>query len=256
MKRELGENQPGFDESVAGVHNMVHLQVDGGAHDGHDQTLFESQAGGVHKLQQDGKALRVHLRVQTDGVEVALVGVSKECVEEPTVATGGKRRTEEIKPRHLSGGERQVRWQESYLQAMRTVLCARNCCLFTKIVTSVRMSLLRSRLRLSRTSLAWRVNCMQLSAAQAIFSKSASKKATILGSIKSLIFFLLHVATLIRPSYIRLFSCVFTLRFWLFVQRLSHYRCFSSRWRHLLNKPCLDFFLSTRNLSVSPGVSF
>lgn len=62
-----------------------------------------------------------------------------------------------------------------HLQAIRTVLCARNCCLLTRIVTSVRISLLRSRFRLSRTSLAWRVNWMQLSAAQAIFSRSVRK---------------------------------------------------------------------------------
>lgn len=88
---ELGENKPGFDESVAGVHNMVHLQVDGGVHDCHNQTLLQSQTGGVHKLQQDGEALGVHLWVQTDGIKVALVGVGEECVEEPTVATEKKR---------------------------------------------------------------------------------------------------------------------------------------------------------------------
>lgn len=45
------------------------------------------------------------------------------------------------------------------------------------MVTSVRMSLLRSRFRLSRTSLAWRVNWMQLSAAQDILSKSVTKQS-------------------------------------------------------------------------------
>lgn len=189
-KRELGGNKPGFDESVAGVHNMVHLQVDGGVHDGHDQTLFQRQAGGVHELQQDGEALRVHLWVQTDGIKVALVGVSKERVEEPTVATGKKHTKDQ--PQNLSrGAEKVASVMKSYLQAMRTVLCARNCCLFTKIVTSVRMSLLRNRFRLSRTSLAWRVNCMQLSAAQAIFSKSANKRQTNLASLKVWISFFL-----------------------------------------------------------------
>lgn len=64
---------------------MVHLQVDGSVHNGHDQTLPESQPGGVHELQQDGKALRVHLGVQADGVEVALVRVGEDGVEEPAV---------------------------------------------------------------------------------------------------------------------------------------------------------------------------
>lgn len=153
---------------------MVHLQVDGGVHDCHYQTLFKRQTGGVHKLQQDGEALGVHLWVQTDGIKVALVGVSKDGVEEPTVATGNKRPNHQLQ--NLSKGAENVAYvMKSYLQAMRTVLCARNCCLFTKIVTSVRISLLRSRFKLSRTSLAWRVNCMQLSAAQAIFSRSANK---------------------------------------------------------------------------------
>lgn len=167
-------NKPGFDESVAGVHDMVHLQVDGGVHDCHNQTLFKRQTGGVHELQQDGEALRVHLWVQTDGVKVALVGVSKDGIEEPTAATGKKRPNDQLQ-NHSIGAENVANVMRSYLQAMRTVLCARNCCLFTKIVTSVRISLLRSRFKLSRTSLAWRVNCMQLSAAQAIFSRSANK---------------------------------------------------------------------------------
>lgn len=182
---------------------MVHLQVNGGVHDRHNQTLFKRQTGGVHKLQQDGEALRVHLWVQTDGVKVALVGVSKERVEEPTVAKGKKHTKDQ--PQNLSRGTEKVAnaVMKSYLQAMRTVLCARNCCLFTKIVTSVRMSLLRNRFRLSRTSLAWRVNCMQLSAAQAIFSKSANKRQTYVAALKAKTYFL-HLATLITLSYVRL----------------------------------------------------
>lgn len=166
---------------------MVHLQVDGGVHDRHNQTLFKRQTGGVHELQQDGEALRVHLWVQTDGVKVALVGVSKDGIEEPTVATGKKPPYDQLQNLSI-GAEKVANVMKSYLQAMRTVLCARNCCLFTKMVTSVRISLLRSRFKLSRTSLAWRVNCMQLSAAQAIFSRSANK-TNMLDSIKCLDFF-------------------------------------------------------------------
>lgn len=81
---------------MAGVHNVVHLQVDGGVHDRHDQTLFERQTRGVHELQQDGEALGVHLRVQTDGIKVALVGVGKECVEQPT---GGHRKEKKNTPK-------------------------------------------------------------------------------------------------------------------------------------------------------------
>lgn len=186
---------------------MVHLQVDGGVHDCHDQTLFERQTGGVHKLQQDGEALGVHLWVQTDGIKVALVGVREERVEEPTVATG-KKRTNDQPPNPSRAAENVANVaMRSYLQAMRTVLCARNCCLFTKIVTSVRMSLLRNRFRLSRTSLAWRVNCMQLSAAQAIFSNSANKRQTHLAALKLRICMKPHFppfATLITLSHVRL----------------------------------------------------
>lgn len=231
---------------MAGVHNVVHLQVDGGVHDRHDQTLFERQTRGVHELQQDGEALGVHLRVQTDGVKVALVGVGKECVEEPT---GGHRKekqkhTQKVNYLNLSGGSKKKwerwRWRRPYLQAMRTVLCARNCCLFTKIVTSVRMSLLRNRFRLSRTSLAWRVNCMQLSAAQAIFSKSANTRQTQVAALKVWIFLKKHIFFLHFVSLISL-----TLLLCFYVEALdvyiSHCRCFSRGRRHLLNKHCLDF---------------
>lgn len=153
---------------------MIHLQVDGGVHDCHNQALFKRQTGRVHKLQQDGEALRVHLWVQTDGIEVALVGVSKDGIEEPTVATAKTQSNHQLQDLSV-GAEKVANVMKTYLQAMRTVLCARNCCLFTKMVTSVRISLLRSRFKLSRTSLAWRVNCMQLSAAQAIFSRSANR---------------------------------------------------------------------------------
>lgn len=56
----------------------------------------------------------------------------------------------------------------SHLQAIRTVLWALNCSRFTMMTTSVRISRLLRRLRLRRTSLAWRVNWMQLSAGEAI----------------------------------------------------------------------------------------
>lgn len=66
---------------------MVHLQIDGRVHDRHDQTLLQRETRSVHELQQDGKALRVYLRVQTDGVEAAFVGVGEDGVEQPTVTT-------------------------------------------------------------------------------------------------------------------------------------------------------------------------
>ena len=60
----------------------------------------------------------------------------------------------------------------AYLQATRMALWAWNCCPSTCMVTSVRMFLLRRRLKLSRTSPAWRVNWMQPSAVVAMLSKS------------------------------------------------------------------------------------
>lgn len=63
---------------------MVHLQVDGRVHDRNDQTFLEGKSRGVHKLQKDGKALGVYLWIQTDCIKVALVGVSKDGVEQPT----------------------------------------------------------------------------------------------------------------------------------------------------------------------------
>lgn len=70
---------------MAGVDHVVHLQIDGRVHDGHDQTLLQRETRSVHELQQDGKALRVYLRVQTDGVEAAFVGVGEDGVEQPAV---------------------------------------------------------------------------------------------------------------------------------------------------------------------------
>lgn len=75
-----------------------------------------------------------------------------------------------------------------YLQAIRTVLWARKCSLFTTMITSVRMSLLRRRFRFRRTSLACRVNWIQLSVADVIFApilkhKEKRKKATFKGRI-------------------------------------------------------------------------
>lgn len=77
----------------------------------------------------------------------------------------------------VAGGQRQReqgreagRGPCSHLQAIRTVLWALNCSRFTMMTTSVRISRLLRRLRLRRTSLAWRVNWMQLSAGEAILS--------------------------------------------------------------------------------------
>lgn len=57
-----------------------------------------------------------------------------------------------------------------YLQATRMALWARKSCPSTCMDTSVRMFLLRRRLKLSRTSPAWRVNWMQSSAVVAMLS--------------------------------------------------------------------------------------
>lgn len=158
---------------------MVHLQVDGRVHDRNDQTFLEGKSRGVHKLQKDGKALGVYLWIQTDCIKVALVGVSKDGVEQPTtIKQEGKNEITQRMKTIITLRKTTVfnyLKKNTHLHAMSTVLCARNCCLFTRIVTSVRMSLLRSRFRLNRTSLAWRVNCMQLSAAQAILSSSANR---------------------------------------------------------------------------------
>lgn len=63
----------------------------------------------------------------------------------------------------------------THLQAMSTVLWALNCSRLTTMTTSVKMSRLRRRLRLRRTSLAWRVNWMQLSAGEAMLSSPEQK---------------------------------------------------------------------------------
>lgn len=82
-------SSPGFDESMAGVDNMVHLQVDGRVHDCHDQALLQRQTRRVHELQQDGKTLGVYFWVQTDGVKAAFVGIGEDGVEQPTVTARG-----------------------------------------------------------------------------------------------------------------------------------------------------------------------
>lgn len=64
---------------------------------------------------------------------------------------------------------------DPHLQAMRTVLWALNCSRLTTMTTSVKMSRLRRRLRLRRTSLAWRVNWIQLSAGEAILFSPAKR---------------------------------------------------------------------------------
>lgn len=65
---------------------MVHLQVDGCVHDCHNQALLQCETGGVHKLQENGKAFWVHFWIQADSIKVALVGVSKDGVKQPTAA--------------------------------------------------------------------------------------------------------------------------------------------------------------------------
>lgn len=77
----------------------------------------------------------------------------------------------------VAGGQRQRKQGKetksrhcSHLQAIKTVLWALNCSRFTTMMTSVKISRLLRRLRLRRTSLAWRVNWMQLSAGEAILS--------------------------------------------------------------------------------------
>lgn len=54
---------PGLDEPVAGICYMFHLEVESCVHGSQDQTVFEVQTGGVHKVQQNGKNHRVHLGV-------------------------------------------------------------------------------------------------------------------------------------------------------------------------------------------------
>lgn len=63
----------------------------------------------------------------------------------------------------------------THLQAMSTVLWALNCSRLTTMTTSVKMSRLRRRLRLRRTSLAWRVNWIQLSAGEAMLCLPGQK---------------------------------------------------------------------------------
>lgn len=62
---------PGLNESVAGVDNVVHLQVDGRVHDRHNEALLQRETGRVHELQEDCEAFWVNLRVQTDSIHVA-----------------------------------------------------------------------------------------------------------------------------------------------------------------------------------------
>lgn len=75
---------PGSDEPATRVNHVVHLEVRCRVHGGQDQALLQSQAGGVHELQEDGKALRVHFGVQADGTEGALLRVREYGVEEAT----------------------------------------------------------------------------------------------------------------------------------------------------------------------------
>ena len=58
---------PGLDEPEAGVGHVLHLEVDGCAHGGLDQTVLQVQTGRVHEVQQDGETLGVHFGVQAYG---------------------------------------------------------------------------------------------------------------------------------------------------------------------------------------------
>lgn len=75
---------PGLHEALAGFHHVLHLQVDGRVKRGHDEALFQGQAGSVHELQQDGEAVRVGLSVQANHRWVAFVSVDEDGVKEAT----------------------------------------------------------------------------------------------------------------------------------------------------------------------------
>lgn len=63
---------------------MLHLKVDRRVQGGQDQAVVKVEAGGVHEVQQEGKAFRVHFWVQADGTKVCILGMHKHRVEEST----------------------------------------------------------------------------------------------------------------------------------------------------------------------------
>lgn len=74
----------GLDELPACVDNMLHLQVHGCGHHGHDVAFPQVEPRCVHEVQEDAKPLRADLRIQIDYTKVAFQLVSEDAVEQAT----------------------------------------------------------------------------------------------------------------------------------------------------------------------------
>lgn len=80
----LWSTLPGLDEPVAGVRHVLHLEEDSGVQGSQNQTVVKVQAGCVHEVQQEGETLRVHLVVQVNGAEVAVLRSHEHRIEVST----------------------------------------------------------------------------------------------------------------------------------------------------------------------------
>lgn len=63
---------------------MLHLQVHGCGHHGHDVAFPQVEPRRVHEVQEDAKPLRADLRIQIDYTKVAFQLVSEDTVEQAT----------------------------------------------------------------------------------------------------------------------------------------------------------------------------
>lgn len=81
----LSSTSPGFDELPASVHNMLHLQVHGRGHHGHDVALPQVETGRVHEVQENTEPLRVDLGIQVDHTQVTFELVREDAIKQATV---------------------------------------------------------------------------------------------------------------------------------------------------------------------------
>lgn len=66
----LGGSSPGLDKLPASVHDMLHLQVHGCGHHGHDVALPQIEPRCVHEVQENAEPFGVDLRIQVDHTKV------------------------------------------------------------------------------------------------------------------------------------------------------------------------------------------
>lgn len=82
----LRDSSPGLDKLPASVHDVLHLQVHGRGHDGHDVALPQIEPGRVHEVQEDAETLGVDLGIQVNHTQVTLQLVCEDAVEQATAA--------------------------------------------------------------------------------------------------------------------------------------------------------------------------